>query len=129
MFRLYTYVGPPDIARRAAGTAPGRVIASAEDLNRWLDQAGRRGCRWLVATFVVDSGGRLLLADRHSEHVACASGQPVQAAGEMSFLIDSEGVQIESISNQSTGYCPEPESFPAVVTIRKPIARHWVCTS
>jgi len=62
------------------------------------------------ATFVVDLDGTLLLAARGSEHVACASGRPVLAAGEL-FIGDTAIVEA---TNQSTGYCPEPGSWSAV---------------
>ena len=67
----------------------------------------------IVATFVVDPLGDLLIADRRSEHVTCAGGKPVRSAGEMTFRIGKE-VKVMEVSNQSTGYCPEPESIAAV---------------
>ena len=36
------------------------------------------------------------------------------SAGEMTLELDGGKVIITDISNQSTGYCPEPESWPAV---------------
>jgi hypothetical protein len=69
-----------------------------------------------AATFVIDCQGDLLLPDRRSEHVACAGGGPVLSAGEMFLLVRGDGVEVVEISNQSTGYCPEPESWPAVVS-------------
>jgi hypothetical protein len=113
MDRLYRYIGPPDIARRAAGNPPGVVITSPADVRRWVNET-RQGTGRVVATFVVDAEGRLRLADRHSEHVACAAGGPILAAGEITFRIADE-VKVEAVSNQSTGYCPEPQSWPAVV--------------
>lgn len=68
-----------------------------------------------TCAIVVDAAGILLVADRRSEHVACAGGQPVRSAGELTFAIGHDVVVVES-SNQSTGYCPEPESWPAVAT-------------
>jgi hypothetical protein len=73
--------------------------------------------RRVTATFVVDAAGRLRLADRHSEHVACAGGGPVLAAGEMVLAIDAGKAVVEEVSNQSTGYCPEPESWEAVAWV------------
>jgi hypothetical protein len=93
MPKVYAYVG--------RGGAP---IRRRVDLERWLGK--NRSC---TATFVIVDGV-LLVADRHSEHVACASGRPVESAGEMTF----EGARVVEITNQSTGYCPEPESWPAV---------------
>lgn len=68
----------------------------------------------ITATYVVDLAGRLCLADRHSEHVACAGGEPVLAAGELVLRVVRGAVVVEEVTNQSTGYCPEPESWPAV---------------
>src|SRR5262249_13066838 len=66
-----------------------------------------------TATFVIDPDGSLLIADRRSEHVACAGGGPVRSAGEITFVIGA-GVEVVEVSNQSLGYCPLPESWPAV---------------
>lgn len=113
--RTYRYVGPEAIRRRAMSAPPGARIHTPADVRRWVRETGqtadRSGC--VVATFVVDETGELLIADRHSEHVACASGRPVRAAGEITFAIDRDEVAVAAVSNQSTGYCPEPESWPA----------------
>jgi hypothetical protein len=58
--------------------------------------------------------GWLRLAPRRSEHVDCAAGQPVLAAGEVRFARDGAGWSVSEITNQSTGYCPDPDSWPAV---------------
>ena len=55
-----------------------------------------------------------MIADRHSEHVACAEQLDVLSAGEITFEISNDQVHFTWITNQSTGYCPEPESWPAV---------------
>jgi hypothetical protein len=65
-------------------------------------------------TFVVDLDGVLWLAPRRTEHVACAGGREVLAAGEISFRSDVDGWYVDEVSNQSTGYCPDPDSWPAV---------------
>ena len=54
------------------------------------------------------------LADRHSEHVACAGGGPVLSAGEMFFLLEDSRAAVVEVSNQSTGYWPETSSLTAV---------------
>jgi len=114
--RLYTYIGPQQIADRAPSTPAGRAIRSAADVVRWVRDTGQRpdaeGC--VIATFVVAQDGALLVADRHSEHVVCAGRQPVRSAGEVTFRVSSPLVEVVEVSNQSTGYCPEPESWPAV---------------
>lgn len=113
--RLYRYVGPEDIRRKAAGSPGGTVVASAADLLRFCRERQGEGLP-LVVTFVVDAEGRLRLADRRSEHVACAEGGPVLSAGEMSLEVTKKGVEVVEVSNHSTGYCPEPESWPALRT-------------
>ena len=113
MPREYRYVGPRGIADRVSTSLPGTVVASAGDIIAWALSAGPANGR-VTATFVVDTLGRLRLADRHSEHVACAGGGPVLAAGEVTFGIRTGDVTVEEISNQSTGYCPEPQSWMAV---------------
>ncbi len=64
-----------------------------------------------IATFIITLNEELLVAPRRSEHVACASGGPVLSAGEITF--DDNLVVIE-VTNQSTGFCPEPESWASV---------------
>ena len=116
MEKLYHYVGPAEIRARVADRLAGTPISSAADLLDWVrgtgPDAGPEGL--VAATFVIDSAGDLLLADRRSEHVACAGGGPVLSAGEMFFAVRKDGVEVVEASNQSTGYCPEPESWPAV---------------
>jgi hypothetical protein len=92
--RRYRYVGPKDLLTL--------VTASRGDA---ID-AKRAG----TFTFVVTTDGVLRVAPRHSEHVVCAAGGEVLSAGE----IRVERARVVSVSNQSTGYCPEPESWPAV---------------
>jgi hypothetical protein len=114
--RVYDYVGPPEIKTRAAGRPAGTRVSSAADLLAWVRGSGQRpGPGHLAAaTFVIDAKGGLLLADRRSEHVTCAGGGPVLSAGEMFFLVEDGRVEVAEASNQSTGFCPEPDSWPAV---------------
>jgi hypothetical protein len=116
MLRQYRYVGPAAIRERHAGETPAGVrIESAADIISWLRSRGTQiGRGEVIVTYVVDCAGQLLIADRHSEHVACAGGQAVLSAGELSFAIEANAVRVTGVSNQSTGYCPEPESWPAV---------------
>jgi hypothetical protein len=116
MCRLYSYVGPTEIAAKLRDSSPGTPIHSIIDVLQWirvtgaeLDESGT-----VTATFVVDENGILRLADRRSEHYACAAGGPVQSAGEITFSVTGGNVVVVWITNQSTGYCPEPESWPAV---------------
>lgn len=109
--REYSYVGPAAILERVAGAPPGVVVASADDAVRWLD--GRR-TREEIVTYTVGTDGSLRVADRRSEHVACAGFGPILAAGEMTLARTRTGAEVVAVSNQSTGYCPEPSCWPAV---------------
>ncbi len=110
--RVYAYVGPVDLLADATPDKAGHPISCAEDLRRWLRERGDRPDPegQLTLTFVVDLQGRLLIADRHSEHVSCASGGPVLAAGEL-VVLRTPDPEIAEASNQSTGYCPEPDCW------------------
>jgi hypothetical protein len=114
--RLYRYVGPKRIAERVDPAALGVPIRSPQDVLRWAKEAGQKaGADGLViATFVIDEAGLLRVADRRSEHVACAGGRPVRSAGEITFVLEKGTAGVAAVSNQSTGFCPEPESWPAV---------------
>ncbi|MBY0231543.1 MAG: hypothetical protein K2W96_19835 [Gemmataceae bacterium] len=99
----YPYAGSRDIAERACSRF--LIVRSFGDVWDWTRRTDDA-----VATFVIDREGWLRLAPRRSEHVACAEGRPVLPAGEIEFNEDG----VEWVSNQSTGYCPEPESWPHV---------------
>jgi hypothetical protein len=116
MLKLYPYVGPPAIAARVAGRPAGFPVNSPQDVRQWIRQTGQTLDRQgqVTATFVVDELGALRIADRRSEHVACAGGKPVLSAGEITFSVTPRLTSVEWVTNQSTGYCPEPESWPAV---------------
>lgn len=121
--RHYSYVGPPEIRDAVASAPPGVPIRIRAELLAWLaansSDAGRDGS--ITATFVVDCDGILRIADRRSEHVACAAGGPVLSAGEITFTADGD---VDAVSNQSTGFCPEPESWVHVAAAldRTPVA-------
>src|SRR5262249_4488508 len=95
---------------------PGQRIASIRDLEDWFSRTrqtlNREGI--IAVTFVVNEQGTLLVADRSSEHISCSGGRPVLSAGEMSFGVSASGLEVVDVSNQSTGFCPEAESWPAV---------------
>ncbi|MFC4068442.1 hypothetical protein [Actinoplanes subglobosus] len=106
----YHYTGPADIAAAARHSPPGTPIRSTDDLKTWLAAADPRD-RDDPHTYVITTSGVLLLGPRRSEHVACAAGADVLAAGEIT--VDPHGQVIE-VTNQSTGYCPQPSCWPAV---------------
>ena len=74
--RLYSYVGPRRIADRSITSPPGTPVEAPEDLIRWARETGQEASAdgAVTVTFVVDEGGILRIADRRSEHVACAGG-------------------------------------------------------
>ncbi len=87
--KRYKYVGPPEILRSIATLPTRRLITGAPDVAAWaratsqyLDRIGE-----VTATFIIDTDARLWIADRRSEHVACAASLQVLAAGEMTFRI------------------------------------------
>jgi len=112
----YRYVGPKKIAERARSAPAGVRVESPEDVRRWIRQTGQDldAAGSVIATFIIDESGWLRIADRRSEHVGCAGGSPVRSAGEMTFTIRRNGVSVTWVTNQSSGYCPEPDSWPAV---------------
>jgi hypothetical protein len=118
MTRLYQYVGPQDIRERASTASAGLLVRSAADVQAWSRETGQRPDHHglIAVTFVVDERGALRVADRRSEHVACAGGAPVLSAGEMFFRLSASVVEVVEVTNQSTGYCPEPESWSAVAS-------------
>jgi hypothetical protein len=112
--RLYRYIGPKQIIDRVRPELIGTPIRSPSDVETWIRTTAQElsaGC--VIATYVIDVDGVFRIADRRSEHVACAAGGKVRSAGEVTFAIH-HGVEVIAISNQSTGYCPEPESWPSV---------------
>ena len=76
MSRSYRYVGPADIRSKATGQPAGTVVTCGADVLRWARQTDQpvAGGEPLAATFVVSLEGRLLVADRRPEHVACGAG-------------------------------------------------------
>lgn len=111
--KRYRYVGPGHIIEQVSGQPPGFKISSKRDVLRWISASHQRG-EQIIATYTINLDGHLYLADRHTEHLACAQSLEVLAAGEIFLLIDKNDIEIEEISNLSTGYCPEPESWKAV---------------
>jgi hypothetical protein len=123
MLKTYRYVGPPEILARCRSAPKGIAIRSTDDLRAWIKATEQKPANQTVATFVIDESGSLLIADRHSEHVACAGGEPILSAGEITFAVEDE-LEVIEVSNQSTGYCPEPESWPQVALALDRIPLH-----
>jgi hypothetical protein len=113
MNRRYTYVGPKDLLRLLEHPPERACIRSRDNVLAWVESTQQDLCAdgTLTATFVVDTDGQLWIADRHSEHVACAAGQDVFSAGEITFAIHGKNVEVTEVTNPCMGYCPEPESW------------------
>ena len=109
--RAYRYVGSEEIARHAHAAIERLQPASPADIRAWAARVKRRA---LELTYVVDTAGNLWLSDRRTEHVTCARGGQVLGAGEIELDVGGARVMVASVTNQSTGYCPEPECWPAV---------------
>lgn len=114
--REYRYVGPNEIRDNLAKTSQRVLIESQTDIFNWIKNTNQQPEQndLVVATFIIDTEGQLWINDRRSEHVLCAAGKNVFSAGEMAFEVDQNHVEVIEVSNQSTGYCPEPESWWAV---------------
>lgn len=110
----YEYVGPSDILERVTGEGGVRV-ENLVDLENFLSQRDPSELDEPF-TYVVDIPGCLLLAPRRSEHVECAGGSPVLAAGEIGFRagVGARSWEASYISNQSNGYCPGVSSWSAL---------------
>ncbi|MFE7096428.1 hypothetical protein [Streptomyces erythrochromogenes] len=111
--RAYRYVGPAGPLALVGPGSGGRSIRSPADFGAWVSALPAREFAEPF-TFVVDTAGVLRLAPRRSEHVVCAGGGPVLAAGEMGFSSASGAWAVGEVSNQSTGYCPDVDSWAAV---------------
>lgn len=121
--RKYRYVGAAEIIYELDLSQTGYVIHHQQDLQTWTvqaEQTWQNGC--IIATFVINLQGELLLADRHSEHVMCAGGKEVLSAGEITLCKSQKEIFISEITNQSTGYCPEPSSWQSVLVALEKIA-------
>ncbi len=109
--RTYTYVGPKEVRERVASEPPGIPVESQADLDRFIAGQDVDADGTARATFVVDIAGVLRVAPRRSEHVACAGGGPVLAAGELEL---QAGAGVVGATNQSTGFCPDPDCWAAL---------------
>jgi hypothetical protein len=107
----FRYVG--DASLRRPPRTDMVVVRSREALETWLASRDRTELTEPF-TYVVDLTGLLRLAPRRSEHVAAAEGDDVLAAGEVTFGQDARGWKVTEVSNHSTGYCPDLDSWEAV---------------
>jgi len=108
--QTFNYVGPEEIRDRSRTAPSGTPIRSRLEIAAWLLSQDAEENGW--ATYVVNSQGTLLVAPRRSEHVACAGGEAVLAAGEIRLAPDGA---VSAVTNNSTGYCPAETCWNAVV--------------
>lgn len=113
MQRSYGYVGPADLTLLVRPEGVGRAVSSPAQFSAWAERLSATEPAEPF-TYVVDLSGCLRLAPRRSEHVVCAGGARVSGAGEIGFASRPEGWAVTRISNQSTGYCPDLDSWSAV---------------
>lgn len=104
----YHYVGPPELRGTVSPTR--RRIENAGEFLKWARQNGETSAE-IIVTFIVNARGELWVANRRSEHVACAAGGPVLSAGEMTFSLADERIKVVAVTNQSTGFCPPPSTW------------------
>ncbi|BAZ11711.1 hypothetical protein NIES4071_35370 [Calothrix sp. NIES-4071] len=117
MLKLYSYIGSPDLL--SLSELPQRqLVRCKQDVLNWISNTQQvlDDEKSSVATFIIDADKQLWIADRHSEHVQCARGQPVLSAGEITFTLTRSNLVVSAITNQSTGYCPESESWEVVAS-------------
>ncbi len=114
--KKYSYLGPAEDLEMAAKEKTGVRIRHAQDVLDWIasEQPLQSSTGELMATYVVTARRELRLADRHAEHVVCAGGEKVLAAGEIGFVLDRGRLSVSEVTNQSTDYCPEPACWKYV---------------
>lgn len=116
MSRLYPYVGSAAIRDAVDPASPRHEVKSSAGVHAWLLSQGEvwPEKREIVFTYVVLPPASLFIADRRSEHVACARGGEVLAAGEITLCRSGGDLEVVECSNLSTGYCPESSSYEAL---------------
>ncbi|MEU3242549.1 hypothetical protein ABZ713_07110, partial [Streptomyces sp. NPDC006875] len=96
--RSYRYVGPAELKAAVRPGDGGRRIGSAADFGGWIVEQSAAELTEPF-TFVIDVDGVLRLAPRRSEHVACAGGDMVLSAGEISFMREADRWTVSEVSN------------------------------
>ena len=113
--KRYEYVGSAELRERCLAFPADRFHpTTGDEMREWLRHQLSDVEDEQTFTFVVDAHGHLILADRHSEHVAAARGLAVLSAGEITIALTGDAARVVAVTNQSTGFCPEPCSWPVV---------------
>lgn len=121
----YEYIGPKEILEIIEEKYQGRVIETSEEIFDWIIENHSKPKKddIIICTFIINLENKLVIADRHSEHVQCANGKNVRSAGEIGFQVDNQKrINVFSITNQSTGYCPSAKSWTEVDKALKKIS-------
>ncbi len=103
----YQYIGPSALLKWVSSERKGFAVHTIADLPTLLTSKEQ------TFTFIVSKLEILHLADRHSEHIVCAGGEMVLAAGEITFAAVPR-LEVIGLSNQSTGYAPDLASWSAL---------------
>lgn len=115
MPHLYPYIGPPELRHGWDECSQRHIISTIAEIDLWnAIQPKSRHEQRLTASFIIDPTAQLWIADQRSEHVACARGGHVLAAGEITFIVEAGLLVNCELTNQSTGYCPEPSTWSVV---------------
>jgi hypothetical protein len=117
MQRAYRYVGPKDLMSLATSDIARCEPRDPAELLRWLREQGLTAP--MTLTYVVTADGALRVSPRNAEHVACARGESVVAAGELTLGVVQDHLHVQGVTNQSTGYCPEASCFLEVASALK----------
>jgi hypothetical protein len=114
--KIYRYVGPENLLNLIHADICREAVENADSVLSWIRQTDQilNYDNSTTATYIIDTNEIMWICDRHMEHVVCAIGMPVLSAGEVTFRINNNHVEIPYITNQSTGFCPEPKSWIAV---------------
>lgn len=121
MKTLYKYLEKEKTKLKSNIPSGRQLIESKVDIIEWLRKIGQITSKnkQITVTFIVDKSGKIWIADRNSEHVLCAKGEDILSAGEITFSLINNKITVSDITNQSTGYCPEPDSWPEVANALK----------
>lgn len=113
--RVYAYVGAADLNDPELFQTERTQIATPMDVLALVRQGQpHKETVSITFTFIVDTHGQLWVAERPSKHVSCARGGDVLSAGGMAFDVEDGQAIVGGVTNHSTGYCPEPDSWLSV---------------
>ena len=116
MKKIYKYLGKPENKIKSQIASNREIVRKPEDVLIWLKKNKYKisESKTITATFIINKDEEMWIADRNSEHILCAKGRDVLSAGEITFCLIRNKVIVSDITNQSTGYCPEPDSWSYV---------------